>query len=83
MYELPELDFDYNALEPHMDEETLKIHHGKHHATYVKKFNDAVKGTEYENTDLRDLLLDLDKVEGDVKGAIRNAGGGAYNHSFF
>lgn len=83
MYELPELDYDYDALEPHFDEETLKIHHGKHHAAYVKKFNDAVKGTEYADMDLRDLLIELDKIEGDVATAIRNNGGGAYNHSFF
>lgn len=83
MYELPELDFDYGGLEPHMDEETLKIHHGKHHAAYVKKFNDAVKGTKYEDTGLRDLLLDLDKIDGDIRIPIRNNGGGAYNHSFF
>jgi len=83
MYELPELDFDYDALEPHMDEETLKIHHGKHHAAYVKKFNDAVKGTEYEDKDLRDLIVDLDKIEGEVQTPIRNNGGGAFNHSFF
>ncbi|MCH7850564.1 MAG: superoxide dismutase [Nanoarchaeota archaeon] len=83
MYELPELDFDYDALEPHMDEETLKIHHGKHHAAYVKKFNDSVEGTEYEKVELRDLIVDLDKIKGDIQTPIRNAGGGAYNHSFF
>jgi len=83
MYELPELDFDYDALEPHIDEETLKIHHGKHHAAYVKKFNAAVKGTEYEDKDLRDLIVDLDKIKGDIQTPIRNNGGGAFNHSFF
>jgi len=83
MYTQPELGFDFDALEPHLDEETLKIHYGKHHAAYCKKFNDAVSGTEFEAKELGELLAGLNDLSGDVVPAIRNNGGGAWNHSFF
>jgi Fe-Mn family superoxide dismutase len=83
MYKQPSLGFDYDALEPHLDRETLEIHYGKHHAAYCKKFNDAMIGTEFEEKELKDLLVDLNNLSGGVVSAIRNNGGGAWNHSFF
>ena len=83
MYELPELKFNYDALEPHLDAETLKIHYSKHHAAYVKKFNDAIEGTKLEDKSPIDLIKNLDSVPENLRVAIRNNGGGAHNHSFF
>jgi len=83
MYEQPELGLEYDALEPHMDKETLEIHYSKHHAAYVKKFNAAVEGTEYADKELKDLIVDIENVSEDVRTAVRNNGGGALNHSFF
>ena len=83
MYTQPELGFAFDALEPHLDAETLEIHYGKHHAAYCKKFNDAVSGTEFEEKELGELLAGLNDLSGDVVPAIRNNGGGAWNHSFF
>tara|TARA_Y100000310_G_C20690811_1_gene822079 strand:- start:1812 stop:2414 length:603 start_codon:yes stop_codon:yes gene_type:complete len=83
MYEQPELGFEFDALEPHMDEATLKVHYGKHHTTYVKKFNDAVEGTEFSEKDLGEILRNLDTIPQDIKLAVINHGGGALNHSFF
>lgn len=83
MYQHPKLQFAYDALEPYLDRENLEIHHSKHHVAYVNKYNDAVRGTEYENQDLRELIKHLDKVSEKLRTAVRNQGGGAYNHSFF
>jgi superoxide dismutase, Fe-Mn family len=83
-YQLPDLPYDYSALEPHIDARTMEIHHTKHHKTYVDKLNAAIEGhsdLEYDNVD--DLLKNFDKVPEDIKGAVRNHGGGHSNHSLF
>lgn len=84
MFKLPDLPYDYNALEPYIDEETMRIHHGKHHAAYVNNLNDALKGQdELLSMDLNDLLTNLDKVPEAVRTKVRNNGGGHANHSLF
>ncbi len=80
---LPDLPYDYNALEPHIDEQTMRIHHTKHHQTYVDKLNDAIKGTDLENKDLEALLGDFASVPDEKKGPVRNHAGGHHNHSVF
>jgi Fe-Mn family superoxide dismutase len=80
---LPDLPYDYGALEPHIDEQTMRIHHTKHHQTYVDKLNDAIKGTDLENKDLEALLREFSSVPEDKKGPVRNHGGGHHNHSVF
>ena len=78
-FELPQLSYAYDALEPHIDARTMEIHHGKHHNGYTTNLNNAVAGTELEGKSIEDILttLDLDN------GAVRNNGGGFYNHSLF
>jgi Fe-Mn family superoxide dismutase len=78
-FTLPPLPYDYNALEPHIDELTMHIHQDKHHQAYVDNLNKAVAGTENENKSLEELL----KNAGSLSTAIRNNGGGHWNHSFF
>jgi len=73
------LPYDFGALEPSIDKLTMEIHYGKHHAAYVKNLNDAVKGTEYEKKSLVEIL----KTAGKAPAAIRNNGGGHWNHTFF
>ena len=80
---LPELPFPADALEPHIDAKTMEIHHGKHHAAYVSKLNDAVAGTEFESKKICELISDLDSVPENIRTAVRNNGGGHYNHSLF
>jgi Fe-Mn family superoxide dismutase len=82
-HSLPDLPYAYNALEPHIDEQTMTIHHTKHHQTYVDKLNDAIKGTDLENKDLETLLRDFASVPEDKKGPVRNHAGGHHNHSLF
>ncbi len=78
------LPYDYNALEPHIDEQTMRIHHDKHYATYVEKYNDAVKGTEFENRPLHEVLAnECRAVPDNIRTAVRNNGGGAHNHVHF
>jgi len=78
-FTLPDLPYDYNALEPHIDEETMHIHHDKHHQGYVNNLNKAIEGTENANKSLEELV----KNAGSLSTAIRNNGGGHWNHSFF
>lgn len=78
-FELPELGFAYDALEPHIDAKTMEIHHGKHHAGYTKKLNAAVAGTDLENHTIEEILTNLDMSNA----AVRNNGGGYFNHSLF
>jgi superoxide dismutase, Fe-Mn family len=78
-YELPSLPYDYNALEPTIDEQTMRIHHGKHHQAYVDNLNKAIAGTPNENKSLEELV----KIAGTISPAVRNNGGGHWNHSFF
>ena len=79
MFELPALPYAHNSLEPHIDEKTMEIHHGKHHQAYVNNLNNAVKGNAAEGVSLIDLVHNISKYSP----AIRNNGGGHWNHSFF
>jgi superoxide dismutase, Fe-Mn family len=82
-YEVPPLPYDYDALEPHIDEQTMRLHHDKHHQAYVDKANGALEGTEWADRDVADVLQNLDSLPDDKRGAVRNNGGGHWNHSFF
>jgi Fe-Mn family superoxide dismutase len=83
-YELPPLPYDYNALEPTIDEQTMRIHHGKHHQAYVDNLNKAIEGTEFDGHPIESLLGGLlDTVPEDKQAAVRNNGGGHANHSLF
>jgi Fe-Mn family superoxide dismutase len=84
MHELPSLPYGYDALEPHLDARTLEIHHGKHHATYVNKLNEALsKHPDLAGKPLADLLTGIDEVPEAIRTAVRNHGGGHANHSLF
>lgn len=82
-YSVPDLPYETNALEPHIDTRTMEIHHGKHHAAYVSKLNDAIEGTDLGSKSIEDLVADLDSVPEKIRGAVRNNGGGHANHSLF
>ena len=83
-HELPPLPYDYNALEPHIDEQTMRIHHDKHHATYVTKLNGALEGhADLAGKSIEDLIADLSSVPDAIRGAVRNNGGGHANHTLF
>ena len=82
-YELPELPYAKDALEPHVDAKTMEIHHGKHHAGYVSKVNAAIEGTDLGSKSIEELVSNLDAVPEDKRGAVRNNGGGHANHSLF
>ncbi len=83
-YKLPELPYAYDALEPHIDKETMNIHHTKHHNTYVTNLNAAVEGkADLESKSIEDLISNLDAVPEDIRTAVRNNGGGHANHSLF
>ncbi|WP_214824388.1 superoxide dismutase [Exiguobacterium algae] len=82
-FELPQLDYAYDALEPHIDARTMEIHHTKHHNTYVTNVNNALEGKDVEYTSLEDLLQKIDSLPADIQTAVRNNGGGHWNHSFF
>ena len=81
---LPELGYDYDALEPYIDAETMKIHHTRHHQTYVDKLNAALQGhDDLAGRSAEELISDLDKIPESIRAAVRNHGGGHANHSFF
>jgi len=82
-YSLPDLPYAYDALEPHIDAQTMEIHHTKHHNAYVTKVNDAISGTGLESKSIEELISDLSAVPEDKRGAVRNNGGGHANHSLF
>jgi Fe-Mn family superoxide dismutase len=82
-YEVPDLPYDYNALEPHIDEATMRVHHDKHHQAYVDKANAALEGTEFADRDIEDVLRNLSSLPDDKQGPVRNNGGGHFNHSLF
>jgi len=82
-YKLPELEYDYSALAPYIDAETMKIHHSKHHAAYIAKVNAALEKTEWENQDISILLKKIDHLPSNKQLAVRNNGGGHANHSLF
>lgn len=78
-FTLPALPYAHDALEPHIDKQTMEIHHGKHHQAYVDNLNKAIAGTEHENKSLEELVKNV----GSISPAVRNNGGGHWNHSFF
>ena len=82
-YEVPPLPYDYAALEPHIDEQTMRLHHDKHHQAYVDKANGALDGTEHEGKPIEEVVANLDSLPADIKGVVRNNGGGHLNHSLF
>ena len=82
-YEVPALPYDYGALEPHIDEQTMRVHHDKHHQAYVDKVNAALEGTEWADKPVEDVLRNLDRIPEDKRTAVRNNGGGHYNHTLF
>ena len=84
MFELPPLPYAFDALEPHIDAQTMQIHHDKHHATYVTKLNDALKDhPDLQNKSLEELLRGINDVPEKIRTAVRNHGGGHHNHSLF
>ena len=83
-YELPALPYDYNALEPHIDAQTMEIHHTKHHQTYITKLNGALEGhPDLASKSVDDLIADLASLPDNIRGAVRNNGGGHSNHTMF
>ena len=82
-YEVPDLPYDYNALEPHIDEQTMRIHHDKHHQAYVDKANAALEGTEWADKPVDEVLANLSSLPSDKQGPVRNNAGGHANHSLF
>ncbi|WP_263259188.1 superoxide dismutase [Pseudomonas oryzihabitans] len=80
---LPQLPYAYDALEPHVDAQTMEIHHTKHHQTYINNLNAALEGTEFANLSAEDVVRQLDKLPQDKRGAVQNNGGGHANHSLF
>ena len=81
-YEVPPLPYDYAALEPHIDEATMRVHHDKHHQAYVDKANAALEGTDWADKPIEEVLQNLDSL-GDKATPVRNNGGGHYNHTLF
>jgi superoxide dismutase, Fe-Mn family len=82
-YTVPDLPYAYEALEPHIDADTMHLHHDKHHQAYVDKVNAALEGTEFADWPIEDVLKSLDQIPDDKRNAVRNNGGGHYNHSLF
>ncbi|MFL5840571.1 MAG: superoxide dismutase [Thermoleophilaceae bacterium] len=82
-YEVPPLPYDYAALEPTIDEQTMHLHHDKHHQAYVDKANDALEGTEWADKPIEEVLQNLSSLPGDKQTVVRNNGGGHANHSLF
>jgi Fe-Mn family superoxide dismutase len=82
-FQLPDLPYPKNALEPHIDAQTMEIHHGKHHQAYVTKANEALQGTPWADKDVHQVIAELDKLPQDKQTAVRNNAGGHANHSLF
>lgn len=83
-FELPKLPYEYNALEPYIDEQTMRIHHTKHHQAYTDKLNAALQGKkELESKTIEELVSKLDKIPKEIRTAVQNHGGGYYNHCLF
>ncbi len=82
-FSVPDLAYSFDALEPHIDTETMRIHHDKHHGAYVTNLNKAVEGTEYASLSVETLVRDLQKLPEAMRTAVRNHGGGHLNHSLF
>src|SRR3989338_6959864 len=83
-FELPKLPYAFNALEPHIDAQTMEIHHGKHHNAYVTNLNKAIAGKgNLESKSVEELITNISAIPQDIRNAVRNNGGGHWNHSFF
>jgi Fe-Mn family superoxide dismutase len=82
-YEVPALPYAYDALEPHIDEATMRVHHDKHHQAYVDKANAALEGTEWADKSVEEVLRSLSSLPADKQGPVRNNAGGHYNHTLF
>ncbi|MGH2515840.1 MAG: superoxide dismutase, partial [Ktedonobacterales bacterium] len=83
-FEVPALPYDYNALEPYIDEQTMHLHHDKHHQAYVTNLNNALQGQgQFESMSVDDLMRNLNSVPENIRTAVRNNGGGHVNHSMF
>ncbi len=82
-FEVPPLPYAYDALEPHIDEQTMHLHHDKHHQAYVDKLNGAVEGTEWADKSIEDIIRGLGDLPSDIAGPVRNNGGGHLNHTLF
>ena len=82
-FQVPDLPYDYAALEPHIDEETMRIHHDKHHQAYVDKANAALEGTEWADKKPKEVVENLDQIPEDKRTAVRNNAGGHHNHCMF
>jgi len=82
-FSVPDLPYAYDALEPHIDEATMRVHHDKHHQAYVDKANGALDGTEWADVDIEDVLKGLGDLPADKQAPVRNNAGGHYNHSLF
>jgi len=82
-FEVPPLPYDYNALEPYIDTQTMQLHHDKHHAAYVNNLNNAVANTEFANTNVEDIVKQINRVPDNIRTAVQNNAGGHANHSMF
>ena len=82
-FEVPPLPYDYAALEPHVDEATMRVHHDKHHQAYVDKVNAALEGTDWADKPIEEVIANLSQIPDDKRTAVRNNGGGHYNHGLF
>jgi superoxide dismutase, Fe-Mn family len=82
-FEVPPLPYEYAALEPHIDEATMRVHHDKHHQAYVDNANKALDGTEWDDRPVEEVLRSLDSLPEEIRTAVRNNAGGHANHSFF
>jgi Fe-Mn family superoxide dismutase len=82
-FELPPLPYDYTALEPHIDEQTMRVHHDKHHQAYVDNANKALEGTEWADNSVESVLAELDAMPEDIRTTVRNNAGGHANHTMF
>jgi Fe-Mn family superoxide dismutase len=82
-FSVPPLPYAYDALEPHIDQQTMELHHDKHHQAYVDKANAALEGTEFADKSIEEIVSNLDALPADKQGPVRNNGGGHYNHSLF
>lgn len=83
MYTLPDLPYDYSALEPYIDVKTMEVHHSKHHQGYVNKTNAALEGSDWREKPIEEVIANIDQVPEDIRTAVRNNGGGVINHNFF
>lgn len=83
MFNLSDLPYDYGALEPYIDAQTMELHHKRHHQAYIDKLNAAIQDTEWESKTIEEILKNLDKLPDKIKATVQNNGGGHYNHALF